>query len=281
MPPPLELELVNDSQSDTSDVTETQNFLESLSLQDREQHFKRHFIKKVEPLSHLSRPDLCAIFPTFEAEIIEAYLLYTTFTVKVWANYDASAKKFHIDRRFDDCGKSIITPKKLNDLREMDPDTLEFGRVCFEVGTPFTTLRSVKLRVCPSKLKVGGAVRTSLSYPIGMEHTDHEEFFDFVEHVCKAIEAESLLYGQRGLQVDDIVRFAEMFRRWPTQRDIVIIQRQSSWYYDGPWIGVHSDDEYIDNRTEPKAGLLICRFGCDGCNCEEDRVRSYARRYLE
>jgi hypothetical protein len=52
----------------------------------RQQFYKEVFSKRVEPLTHISEPDECNEWPDLRDEILEAYLRYTTFSVKVWAN---------------------------------------------------------------------------------------------------------------------------------------------------------------------------------------------------
>jgi hypothetical protein len=66
---------------------EAQVNLIHLPAAQRQQFYKQVFSKRVEPLTHISEPDECNEWPDLRDEILEAYLRYTTFSVKVWANY--------------------------------------------------------------------------------------------------------------------------------------------------------------------------------------------------
>lgn len=65
------------------------------------------FNKNVERLEDIDRPDICNDYVESAHDIIAAYLKYTTFTAKVWVNYDTSWKKFFVDKRIEDCGRLV------------------------------------------------------------------------------------------------------------------------------------------------------------------------------
>lgn len=225
----------------------------------RAQFLKQYFRKRVEPLAYIDAPDECTVWPGFNDEIIEAYLRYTTFTVKVWTNYDAATKKFYLDDRQQDCGKIILYPSERRRLEQVDPDgTLQFNRIRLDIGTAFTNLCEVKLSALPSKL--GGS--TDISLRGGRTDTDHPRVVDFVQNTCNHFNDSDFTTtnDQHGFILADIEQIAAWFCRKPTQAQI----GKLSWSPNaGPFITHDSENPaWVDFEDMGKE----CSIGCKGCS---------------
>ena len=114
--------------------------LSQMTQQQRSIDLRQRFAKKSVPLPHAATPTLCNVYPELANEIVAACLEHTTFVVKVWVNYDAAWKKFFLDRRVQDCGRLILSPKDVHAVRALAVNTFQVNRVRFEVGTAFSHL---------------------------------------------------------------------------------------------------------------------------------------------
>ncbi|KAK3703089.1 hypothetical protein LTR37_014700 [Vermiconidia calcicola] len=250
MPPPLEsYNGSSDNHSDSHAQSDADHHdrvgaeidLTLMSVEAREKYYKECFSKMVEPLKCLSEPDLCNTFPELKIEIIGAYLRYTTFTVQVWANYDAACKKFHTDGRMQDCGKlERSSPNAERILHSIATSGLEFGRIRYEIGTAFMTLCAVNFRVIRPKDDAGVELKISLR----MYDSGHPSLYEFVRSVCQHNQGVELAYSQQGLQIRDIVEIASFFKRKPTAEEMA---PRSYWKYTGnsPWMDLSG--KYEDN----------------------------------
>lgn len=142
MAPPIlaENEDADHQQSKASEDAQLVDFLASKTLTERMVYFRRPFFRTVVPIQSISEPELCQKLPDFAEDITTAYLQHTTFTAKVWVNYDAACKKFYDDTRAEDCGQLLMKPKDNAYLQKLDPEVVQLGRVRLEVGTAFNTL---------------------------------------------------------------------------------------------------------------------------------------------
>lgn len=220
---------------------------------------------QVELLHHIEIPQECEDYPALAEEIMDAYLHYTKFSVKVWINYDTASRRFYIDQRAKDCGNLVLQPKEEESLaRFFNTQTgqLQFDRVRFEVGTPFKTLCYLDLRVVPSQLNVGGVITTKAVLWSITEEDIH--FIDYIAHVRERIENVAL-EDSDGLQLSDIRNVATLMCRPPTNSEILDKKRGEK---DSPWMGLYSSREwnlgYLDFALLGKTCNIqrcgVCKF---------------------
>ncbi|KAK3724421.1 hypothetical protein LTR37_001045 [Vermiconidia calcicola] len=239
-----------------------------LNAEQRSKFFRSIFIKRAEPLEHINVPDECQQYPDFAYEVFASYLRYTTFTVKVWVNYDASCQKFHVDGRSEGCGKLDLEPQALSCLEDyIDSCNRSLGRIRFEIGTPFATLCNVSFRVERSKLNVGETIATRMrSTPQGDQHHD---LLRFVETQCDFIEGYDCEGDMHGFQLADITQLATAFKRKPTHKEM----QDKCWYPDSSiWMDITNDHEenagWVDFEALGKGCVLM---SCDGCQCKKPK----------
>jgi hypothetical protein len=102
--------------------------------------------RKVE-LKNLATPPQCAEYPAQAEDIRAAYLDYTTFTVKVWTNFDPVQEVFFEGARAADCGKPQVPKARLEDLLKLDTNVFNFPNIRLEIGTPFRSLAIIRLNL--------------------------------------------------------------------------------------------------------------------------------------
>ena len=204
----------------------------------RETYYKLLFSKKVEPLAYIAVPDECEEYPEFESEIITAYLTWTTFSVKVWTNYDAAAQRFYIDGRINDCGKLLFKPGERERLNQADPNArLQVTRVRFEIGTPFTPLCNIKLIAAPVR-ENGEVVGAEIRAKMGDSDAAHLTAVNFVTNRCNQLDSTDLAGGNAGFLVSDLEEVAGHFRREPTQAHVSKMRYSSD---PSPWMNFEDE----------------------------------------
>ncbi|KAK6430569.1 hypothetical protein LTR95_013280, partial [Oleoguttula sp. CCFEE 5521] len=117
------------------------------------------------PLSDLNHSKIREVCERFEGahssyyeNFITAYLAQTTFTVKVWINFDpsrpskglqwSSHKNFHgfyTDHRAEDTAELILAPKARRFIDSLHHNLLCFHHIRLDIGTPFRHLASMNL----------------------------------------------------------------------------------------------------------------------------------------
>ncbi|EME81038.1 uncharacterized protein MYCFIDRAFT_176381 [Pseudocercospora fijiensis CIRAD86] len=127
--------------------------LAALSPIIREKHYRTAFETLVIPLKDLNPPPPCHQYPPIAEEIFEGYLRHATFVARVWINYDAVTQKFFLEPdRLAGCGEMRLSGEKRRYL-ESYGDALEFGSVCFEIGTPFRVLARMCIDVIRQEME--------------------------------------------------------------------------------------------------------------------------------
>lgn len=199
------------------------------------------FADHVTELKTLDKPVQCQQYPDQTREVITAYLTNTTFTVKVWINFDAAQQVFFEGDRAEACGKLHLPNKKYNELAGIDPAVLKFQHVCFQIGTPFRTLAEMNFDVENSEddpqLQVSGGLL--------LQAARVERLQKYLKRCVSLIRDAGLVYGNDGLVLQDLENFATLFRRNRRQSP----GRQDDWeqpaYSGGEWAG----------EEEPRFGL--------------------------
>ena len=259
MPPPLDPAR---EERELPDRTRDGPQLVDMDYEGRQQFYKDLFSRNVEPLAHIAPPDECSLHPQFKDEILAAYFRYTTFTVKVWVNYDTATKKFYIDRRAQDCGKVRLTKKDIAHLEKLDQtnELLELSRIRLEIGTPFSDFCKVTLRASPSKLDVGYDVTLRIAW----FDQDDPELIDFIQDMYVECDGELLPYDQKGFQMQDVEELASRCLRKPTA-DELCQKRFSSDLDDSLWMDIANDEEENPGWVDFDALGKSCRMLCGSC----------------
>ena len=225
----------------------------------RAQFLKQHFSKRVEPLAYIDEPDECNLWPEFRDEIVEAYLHNTTFSVQVWANYDAAAKQFYIDKRIEDTGKIVIDPARRKRLDKINAkNALEFGRVQLEIGTAFTNICTIKIYAMNTK---GGADMEVRARTLARD-AEHPRLVDFVENVRRDLDSCTLTADQKGFLLSDLDNVAAGFRRQPTQVEAT----RMAWNNAPAWMDFENDDAKNPGWLDFEALDKECSIACKGCS---------------
>ena len=221
--------------------TQTTKYLINMSEVQRTRYFKRAFFQRVEPLRHIKQPPLAEDHPDLAEGIVEAYLRHTTFTVKVWVNYDAAGEKFFCDKRARDCGELVLSTTDYQRLQRKLSTVIELSRVRFGVGTPFKVLYHLEVSVPNSKLDLHGDFKVNLNpatskHPLLLEHL--QDVFDKIEDL-------SLPHGQKGLQLCNIEHLAAMLVRRPTTEEVQKKDRErgSMYRFTSPWMDLVGDNQ--------------------------------------
>ena len=207
--------------------------LPEMSPTEREAFYKQHFGNKVEPLKCLQSPELVHEFPKFGAEIIAAYLQHTIFTVKVWINYDAAADRFYFDNRAQDCGKLRLSERHIN----FDTKVQEFGKIRFEIGTPFTEILTATIFAAPSLAEEG--VQITASKMKGLS-TSTPVFREGWQGIAHKIKTEFRATGKAGLNFDDITELGKLFIVLPGPEEYT----DAGWLRDARfWMNIERECE--------------------------------------
>lgn len=262
------------SQAHGKEEDEMLQQLVTMSSRERVRAFRNHFIRTVEALHSLERPPQCESYPAhFTDDIIDAYLKFTTFAVPVRVNYDAACKKFYTDRRAQDCGKLVLTPKVEQKLeRTIGHDRLPLGRVRFEIGTPFQLLCNVTVTVA-DKEGGGKEIRTRCKMATVEEHP---HLCDFLQDVCTDFEDCTIPDDCEGLELANIRHLALAFNRRPNEQELRV--KHSLFHgHLSVWMVLHRDKEnegWTDFEALGKQCNPLFASHCRGCYSEIRRVPS-------
>lgn len=222
--------------------------LNSMNPAEREVHYERRFGNKTERSHTLCFPtDLTDEYPDLADKINAAYLRYTIFTVEVWMNYDPASQRFFNDEcRAQDCGKLKLPVARRKKRKKDEKDEekaevkgvrerlkgVEFGRVRFEVCTPFARLGSILVEVLPPEAKLpmapqdfldseGDGDRMRLRVKRGFRNQD--ELFQKGLHLAFGwIKIDFLPSGGEGLCIKDLEAIASYFRIRPKLRHLTL-----------------------------------------------------------
>nr|OQO22620.1 hypothetical protein B0A51_10606 [Rachicladosporium sp. CCFEE 5018] len=124
-----------------------------------------YFPQTTIPLATLSPSRIGAVFaqfedahPSYHHNLITAYLSETTFTAKVWINFDPSPRfadsdldrprnyqGFYTDRRAEDTGILHLPCSTRTYLQSLDPEVFRFQHMRVEICTPFRPLATLNL----------------------------------------------------------------------------------------------------------------------------------------
>lgn len=190
---------------------------ETINLRDydragREDLYARSYNEGTIPLNDFKIPNACDEFPEFAEEILAAYVKHTTFTVKVWANYDSYTKKWYRQpSRLETCGKLQLSARSRQCL-EHQVRGLQFSRIQLQIGNPFRTLFNVNLHVVDGQLQVNGVeVRKDV-------HAPHSMLRWVVRDAIGRIEGDGIIQGRFALSMEDLNNIAKEFVYKPKHR---------------------------------------------------------------
>ena len=218
-----------------SDTDTTTYDFTLIPAEDRQELYREAYTQDI-PLHLMRRPEAADTHPQFSREIVEAYFRYTTFNVQVYANYDAAAGKFYKDGRFEDCGKPILSPRQIQELKARNGHQQMLYNVRYDVGTAFRTLARITIEVRPTGLKVGPAVDTFIANVSGHAHM---EFFDWLKDLCDLIKQVDITSGKDGFMLADVFRLATVFKREPSEAE----ERRMKWgSTGGMWLSTNNGD---------------------------------------
>lgn len=210
-----------------------------MTSDERDQHYKTLFSKHNKPLHKLEFPSQAAEYPHLAHEINAAYLRHTIFTVEVWMNYDTVASRFYYDARAQDCGRLRLPPKMVN--RQLV--NYEYGRIRFELRTPFGRLGSVLVAVEPTEVDVGVRFRTVKPILI---RRDHPMLREGVRIAADNIIEQAEPHGREGMNFEDLVVIAKRFCLRPA----------SEMFTKGGWLRNHNVWMNVERPNEPNTGFL-------------------------
>ena len=184
--------------------------LATMPVPARESLYRAHFAHHPTPLSAISTPPQCETYPSFADEITGAYLFLTTFTVPVWVNYDAASTRFYDDaKRVRDCGVLKFSKKEKRGMKAFQVTRRSFQSIRFDVGTPFRVLAHLYVVVVDTETGViNASVEAAAELPFACNNLR-----DWLDSVCKELNARTLDEGQEGLEFGDVGEIAGMVVR--------------------------------------------------------------------
>lgn len=200
------------------------------------------FANKTVELKDFAPPPECAQYPEHANEILDAYLEQTTFTVKIWTNFDAAEEVFFEGARAAGCGDLQLPKKKLEWLLGLDRDRYDLDHVRLDIGTPFRTLAKIFLHV--HYYEDGGASLEVIGKMVKQCRPRRlDALRNFLEACIRKIEE---VESNRSLDVDDLVGIASLFRRHR-----YIDEDDGEWeqpqYGGGEWAGIEEPPLLLRN----------------------------------
>lgn len=199
--------------------------------------FCNMFANQVVELKDFTEPKECAQYPEHANEILGAYLSQTTFTVKIWTNFDAAEQVFFEGARAADCGKLQVPQKKLEWLLGLDKDDYDLDHIRLDIGTPFRTLANIFLDVHydddGAYLEVRAAWKKSRP-PLVLGSL--RDFLDACIDFIKGVNSD------RSLDMDDLVKIATLFRRRRLLDDGDDADWEEPAYEGGEWAGIEKKE---------------------------------------
>lgn len=198
----------------------------------RLEQFERLFAGQTVELKNFARPPQCVQHPEQAEDIFGAYLDQSTFTVKIWVNFDAAEEVFFEGARAAGCGKLQIPKAKLDHLLRLDTKEINFCRVRLDIGTPFRTLAKISLRVYDKDGKAALKVKGEMLEQ--RPPCDLDDLRDFLVECGRRIESQGI---DQNLDMEDLIGIARLFHRQRETRD-----RANEWeqpkYGGGEWVGM-------------------------------------------
>lgn len=199
------------------------------------------FTKQKVELRDYAPPAECKQYIAQRKDILYAYLDHTTFTVKIWTNFDAAEEVFYDGARAVDCGKLQIPKEKLKHFLSLDGEEANFRKIQLEVGTPFRTLANFWL----SLRHLDGEDSLNIRGKMVEQHRPRElaPLRDFLASVVRRIDNAGI---DRNLTMEDLVGIAALFRRDPNRG------QEDDWeqpaYGGGEWVGIEEPPSVIRNN---------------------------------
>lgn len=225
-------------------MTDPDDDLNLMNAAERQAYYGDMFANKKERLHTLAFPsELTDNYPHLTDEINAAYLRHTIFNVEVWMNYDPASQRFFNDEgRAQDCGK-LRLPVTGKRKRKRDDDDehegnkareggeirirsklegLEFGRVRFELCTPFTRLGRVLVQVDYDDGATGPQHDPGPQLKPTKKRVDVDD--DLLESgfraVIQRIRAHFRVSGEQGMSFADLEALADEIRLEPKTEDL-------------------------------------------------------------
>nr|OQO19451.1 hypothetical protein B0A51_10842 [Rachicladosporium sp. CCFEE 5018]OQO31738.1 hypothetical protein B0A51_00640 [Rachicladosporium sp. CCFEE 5018] len=186
------------------------------------------------PLSQFSGDDIkkvLSLFPNAHSSYVEnflaAYLSRTTFTVKVWINFDPSRPSrashwsvprnfqgYYTDRRAEDTGKLILAPTARRFIDSILSKILRFHHIRLDICTPFRHLANLNL-----DFEMNESLEEFDFSLSGKYHVDEDTVggFKFLKSFVQANAKEVIVWVKEhkwpGLNLADLDEIATLFRR--------------------------------------------------------------------
>lgn len=202
----------------------------AMSDEKRLEAYADAFADYVEPLEILDECAYCEKYPDYREEIQTAYLQHTTFTAKIWVNYDAVDGEFHDGRRSDDCGKLYLSTSDRKHLDSPNLERCEMQKVRLLITTPFRDLCQIDLHMVNTDTGRGIQAQGNM-LPAGK---GHGSLINFLKRCLDDIEHIGLTHGVSGMTLQDLYRFAMLFRRRPAQEGLTIYKMRISQEWEMP-----------------------------------------------
>jgi hypothetical protein len=187
--------------------------------------------QKVE-LKNLATPPQCAQYPAQAEDIRAAYLDYTTFTVKVWTNFDPVQGVFFEGARAADCGKLQIPNAKLGNLLKLDTNIFNFSNIRLEICTPFRSLAIIRLNLHVKDdnacFEIGGMM---------LKQSPPRRLRLLQSYLGRCVDRLREAEISQNLDITELVTIAKLFRR-----ERVLGDEEDDWedpaYGGGEWAGI-------------------------------------------
>lgn len=216
--------------------------LAKMSQEDRYEYYDTTFAHVV-PIEQIAEPNICRLYPDYTEEITNAYLQLTTFSFRVWINYDAAAEKFFTDARIRDCGEVRLPAEAVKHLRKVRADKIELRNVQFDIGTAFRTLARLIVEVRPSKLNVGPQIDTFLAVPGTASDRSQSYLKTFLDQLCDNFRDQDITDRKDGLTLANVEQLAARFLPMPSEYGEA---RRMRVGYDGMFVGAYGNDGYME-----------------------------------
>jgi hypothetical protein len=225
-------QLLSHQQNSTSPSVD----LDILTPEQRTEEYSDSFNGET-PIAQLQVPSLAHQYPHLEEEIGQAYLRYHHFIFRIKVNYDEISGWFFDDeRRWQDCGKLVFTPKALAHLRSLNAHKVLYPNVILEITTPFRILALISAEVRSCRLDVRPVIDTFVNHKLRGPAVlnKHAPFRNYVKQVADKISSSKadVTNGQPGFTFKDLEKVAQWFALTPTEQEDL---ERWSWTYNGPW----------------------------------------------
>jgi hypothetical protein len=199
--------------------------------------------QKVE-LKNLATPPQCAEYPAQAEDIRAAYLDYTTFTVKIWTNFDPAQGVFFEGARAADCGKLQIPKARLEDLLKLDTNIFNFPNIRLEICTPFRSLAIIRLNLHVkddnSCFEIGGMM---------LKQSPPRRLRLLQSYLGRCVDRLREAEIGQNLDITELVAIAGLFRRERGPDD-----EEDDWehpaYGGGEWAGIDQPRSWFTRNSQ-------------------------------